>query len=72
MTVMGPHPVDTGPLEYSANDDYDPGLIAARERFKDQDIYRVGSVYLAVPGDADVYAASTIEVLTEKLRARNT
>jgi hypothetical protein len=61
---------DAGPLEYSELDDLDNRLVAARETFSDMDIYRVAWGYLAVPGGIDVYGASDIDALVEKLRRR--
>jgi hypothetical protein len=67
----GRQPVkDVGPLEYSELDDLDKRLVAARETFPDDDIYRVPWGYLAVPGGCDVYSASDIDALMEKLRRR--
>jgi len=68
---MGAKPVRrTGPLEYSELDDLDNPLIAARDAFPAWDIYRVSWGYLAVPGGIDVYLASDIAALAEKLRRR--
>ena len=67
----GRQPVkDVGPLEYSELDDLDKRLVAARETFPELDIYRVAWGYLAVPGGIDVYGASDIDALVEKLHRR--
>lgn len=59
---------DPGPLEYSANDDFDPALLAARAAFEGQwDIFKAGHGYLAVPAGSVVYMAGTVEHLTVKL-----
>jgi hypothetical protein len=60
---------DSGPLEYSGNDDYDRRLLAAREAFTDWDVYHLWFGYVAVPGGTSVYAASTVDRLVGKLRA---
>lgn len=70
---MGPNgdtrPLPDGPLEYSANDDFDRPLIAAREAFDGQwDIFRAGHGYLAVPAGSVVYMAGTMDALVGKLR----
>ena len=62
---------DVGPLEYSELDDLQPGLVAARETFPDWDIYRVPWGYLAVPGGFNVYSATDLDALVEKLRRRD-
>ena len=64
---MGPITGDVGPLEYSANDDLDPGLLAARDSLPEWDIYRVGHGYLAVPGGSDVFMAASVASLVVKL-----
>lgn len=67
----GRQPVkDIGPMEYSELDDVDRRLVAAREAFPDQDIYRVPWGYLAAPGGTDLYSAVDIDALVEKLRRR--
>ena len=67
----GRQPVkDIGPMEYSELDDVDHRLVAARETFPDQDIYRVPWGYLAAPGGTDLYSALDIDALVEKLRRR--
>ena len=60
---------DMGPLEYTALDDLDPGLLAAREAYPDFDIFRAAWGYLAVPAGSVVFMAADISGLVAKLRA---
>jgi len=67
---MGPITGNLGPLEYGALDDFDPGLLAARETFAERwDIYRLSWGLIAVPAGATVYAAVDADRLAAKLRA---
>jgi hypothetical protein len=59
---------DDGPLEYSPLDDFDKGLIAAREALPDFDIYRVSYGYIGVPADTTVFMAVDTDGLVAKLR----
>jgi len=65
---MGPN--DAGPTEYSAQDDYDHSLLAAREEFPSWDVHEVLGGYIAVPAGTPVIRGMFVSSIVEKLRAR--